>query len=82
MSEKWGHSMPHDAFLSIEARKSQSIGARKRTPRAPRIKWSVTLRALVRWVSRFSGGMTGIAGVASSTVVTVSSTISLTAASQ
>src|SRR5579863_7884670 len=43
INEKWGHSMPHDAFLSIEARKSQSIGARNKIPRPPKTRCSVRL---------------------------------------
>jgi hypothetical protein len=59
MSEKWGHSTPHDAFLSNDARKSHSIGARNSTPRPPRIRFSVALRTFVRCVERFSGGSIG-----------------------
>ena len=62
ISEKCGHSIPHDAFLSIEARKSQSIGARNRDTEGP--EHEMQRRAAHPRVlgPRFSGGKTGLVG--------------------
>jgi hypothetical protein len=83
MSEKWGHSMPHDAFLSIDARKSQSIGARNAMPNPARSKFKVVVRTFVRCVERFSGGKIGaVADPEVSSLKTVMSRTSLIDASQ
>ena len=63
-SEKWGHSSPQLALLSIEANKSQSIGTTKTIPKPASARWVAVARTTELRVAGFSGGISRCVGAA------------------